>query len=244
MNNLVILSGSNGRVGSYLKKGFLEYDFNVAALKHDGTYAKYSLPSKMEVNAYKRILVIHSGQPSAPRSILERKRYMRSTYELIRDSIDHGYEFIFLSSLSAHDSNRSNYSREKIRLEKEVLNFGGAVVKLGLVTGIENSFSEKIKIIEKCLSMLGLKFLLTNANVIQTGPEELDVLIGRLAKESLSSRHAIYCEHSILVNKNLGVIRGSIRKVILDFLWVLSSLGSRRSDALLNFFEGMKVSKS
>lgn len=244
MNNIVILSGSNGRVGSYLKKGFLGHGFDVAALQHDELYTRYSLPSESEVSAYKRILVIHSGQPSAPRSILARKRYIRSTSELIRDSNIRGYEFVFISTMSAHEGNRSNYSKEKRKLEKEVLKHSGSVVKFGLVTGVENSFSATLQKIETFLSLLGLNFLLTNANIFKTGPQELDVFIRNLAKGPLPSQYDFYYANEVFVDNDLGVIRGSIRRIILAFLWLSSSLGSGHSDALLNLFDGMKVIKS
>jgi hypothetical protein len=241
MRTVVFLTGGRGKVGSYLKNSLQQTGIDVRFLDHKDSYSKYILPEESVTSCYDRVIILHSGQPSAPRSRLERKRYLSSSSELIKSSKIRGYEFLFISSLSAHQYNRSNYSQEKLFLEKLTKQNGGAVVKFGLITDIEESLIKKVDKIEKLLSFFGVGYLVGTTKLYFTGTKDLDLFVRDLSDVAHSSLLQSYFELHVGNNSDLGLIRTFIKSSFSYVLWVFSSLGSGRSDALLSLIDGMQA---
>lgn len=239
--DLILITGLGGRVGFELAKVFKEDGFEVEPLLHNSIYSEYLLPPVSEFSNYGNVYIVHSGQPNAPRGRLHRKRYLSATKNLIEDSGCRKIKFVFISSLSAHNGNRSNYSKDKMYLEKLTVYNSGSVIKLGVVSEIADSFTFRLLKIQKLLSYIRLDFLITSAPMYYTPAHSLN----RVSK-FLKSGGSWGCVESIFeggyrAETKRNFFEEVIKNAVVFILIFLSKSGSGRADAFLSLIDGMKA---
>lgn len=240
--DLILLTGSRGRVGSLLTE-ILERDgFKVIPVDHDSLYSKYILPTLSEVSDFNRIFVLHSGQPNAPRTRSQRKNYLIASVGLMEEANSKRFDFVFISSLSAHPSNRSHYSRDKLKLEKSTKNFSGKIIKLGIVTEIPHSYEIDIQRIQSSVSRFRLDFLFSSTSFYFTRGASLDNVSEFLLDSDPNSGTRCYFDsEEYLGTKASNIWTRLIANLAKFFIFSLSRLGISRADALLNLMEGMRI---
>jgi hypothetical protein len=152
MNKRYLLTGSNGAVGILFFETLKHLGKPVQSLLRDGDTDSWSLNWSQLFFEHKNslvpadLVVIHLAIPPQPRSSKVMDRYIQNTLELAADVRKANGEFWFVSSLSAYQGNPSLYSQHKCLLEKDILDFGGNVLKLGLVTSdVANSSFQRIR---------------------------------------------------------------------------------------------------
>jgi len=241
MKNLILMTGMRGRVGLELAKTFNDAGFEVVPLLNDSTYSQYFLPNASDLSNYKNVFVVHSGQPNAPRSRLQRRRYLLASKNLIEESKSRNIKFVFISSLSAHNDNQSNYSKEKLFLEKLTEYNSGSVIKLGVVTGIAESYTFRISNIQKILSYVGLDYLITSVPMYFTSVELLGNISTFLQNEDSWGGVKSVFDDGTKTEMTLGFFKDSFRNALVLFLLLLSKSGSGRADALLSLIAGMRA---
>ena len=238
---LILLTGSHGRVGLHLSKSFEEVGFEVRPISHTQDYSKYYLPGSLDLSSYSEVFIVHSGQPSAPRTRLQRITYLSATRDLIEQANTKSINFVLVSSLSAHGGNRSNYSKEKRLLEEFTIVNSGLVIKLGLVTGLSNGFDVKIKEIMIFLSFFRLSFIIAHSPVYYTKRDSLMNVASDLDKFGTDGEVRIYIDSEFQPLPEINVFLSTFRQVVASLLNFLSKLGSGRADALLSVMDGMKL---
>jgi hypothetical protein len=232
-----------GRVGFELSKAFEAIGFEVRPMNHNLDYSKYILPSFSEIATYSDVVVVHSGQPNAPRKRAERIRYLSASRDLIEESRINSLGFVFISSLTAHQANRSNYSRDKQYLEELTIANSGLVVKLGIVSGLKNSYDLKIKEMQTMLSFLRLSFLLTSSTIYYTNVNSLMRVALDLDSLPFYEGYRVYIDAESHPVTKLNVFESSLRQLIGDTLTLLSKAGSGNADVLVGLLDGMSAPK-
>ena len=239
--DLVLITGSQGKVGFELAKYLKESGFEVQPILHDSIYSEYFLPSSSNMLDYDSIFIVHSGQPNAPRSRLQRKRYLSATKNLIEESKIRKIKFVYISSLSAHGSNRSNYARDKLYLEGLTIHNSGTVIKLGLVTGVVGSYTSRILHIKRILSLIRLDFLITSAPTYYTPVNSLsEVSVILQSRDSWGGVKGIF-QGTAQTQADLGYFRESVRNIVIFMLFSFTKLGFGSADAFLSLIDGMEV---
>jgi hypothetical protein len=239
--DLILITGLRGKVGLELAKTFKEDGFEVIPLSHDSIYSKYLLPDSSMLAKYNRVFIVHSGQPNAPRSRLQRKRYLFATKSLIEESKSRQIRFVFISSLSAHDGNRSNYSKDKLFLERLTIFNSGVVIKLGLVSGISGSYTFRLQKIQKLLSYLWLDFLISSTPMYYTPVGYLRNVSKLLHKgESWPAVYSIF-DYGVQNEMERGILKEFIQNSMGFLLVFFSKVGSGNADAFLSLIDGMKA---
>ena len=106
-------------------------------------------------------LVIHAANPKAPRSKAVIKQFVKNTNELLEISSKNKFQILFISTLSIHPWNFSDYSKYKSEIEKKFLTFGGSAVRLGLLKSddLDSTYQRLFELIEKSKIMqIALRF--------------------------------------------------------------------------------------
>ena len=241
MRDLILITGSSGKVGSILVRNFRKHGFEVVLLGHDSLYSNYLIPDDIEISSFRRIIVVHSGQPKAPRSTSTRIRYLQASFDLIKQTSKLGLKFIYISSLSAHANNRSNYSKEKMAVENFSLMNDGVVIKLGILTGAPGNYADKLAKVRKYVAYSGLDFLLHDSLFINTSILDLERLATDISEGKLIRGTFSYSEPAPIQSHKNNPLQELIRLVLRGILIVFSYFGSGRSDAVLSLIDGMKV---
>ncbi len=237
---LILLTGMRGRVGFELSKAFEAIGFEVRPMNHNLNYSKYQLPSCSELSQYENVIVVHSGQPNAPRKRADRIRYISATRDLIEESHINSFRFIFVSSLSAHESNRSNYSRDKQCLEELTIANSGSVVKLGIVSGLKNGHDLKIEKMQKMFTFFRLSFLLSSSTIYFTNLNSLKNIALDLNRLDFYEGYRVYVDTEFHPATELSVFELSLKRLIVNALSLLSKVGSGKADVLLSLMDGMR----
>jgi hypothetical protein len=232
-----------GRVGFELSKELEAIGFEVRSVNHNSDYSKYLLPSFSELSNYSDVVVIHSGQPNAPRKRAERVRYLSASRDLIEESRVNSLGFVFVSSLTAHQANRSNYSRDKQYLEELTIANSGLVVKLGIVSGLKNSYDLKIAKLQTVLSFLRLSFLLNSSTIYFTNVNSLKRVALDLVRLHFQKGYRVYIDAEFHPVAKLSVFESSLRRLIANTLSLLSKAGSGKADVLVGLMDGMSAPK-
>ena len=148
MNKHYFLTGSSGAVGNLFNETLKQLGKPVQFLLREEGCNSWSLSwsqlffEYITSTAPTNLVVIHLAIPPQPRNAKVMDRYIQNTLELAENVRKVNGEFWFVSSLSAHEGNPSFYSQHKCLVEKKVLDFGGNVLRLGLVTSdaVNSSF--------------------------------------------------------------------------------------------------------
>lgn len=239
--DLILITGSQGKVGFELANSLKEAGFEVQPILHNSIYSKYFLPTSSNMLDYDSIFIVHSGQPNAPRSRLQRKRYLSATKDLIEESKSRKIKFVFISSLSAHSGNRSNYARDKLYLEGLTIHNSGTVVKLGLVSGVDGSYASRILQIKKILSLIRLDFLISSAPTYYTSVNSLsEVSLILQNEDSWGGIKGIF-QCTAQAQTDLGYFRENVRNIVIFLLFSFSKFGFGSADAFLSLIDGMEV---
>jgi|LauGreSBDMM110SN_4_FD.fasta_scaffold25101_2 dTDP-4-dehydrorhamnose reductase len=241
MKDLILITGGNGIVGQILIKSFNKSHFDILHLHHSRNYSNYSLPKLTDMNKYERITVIHSGQPKAPRSLIERVNYKKASCRLFKESIEKNFSVIFVSSMSAHNGNLSYYSKDKKYLENMVINYGGCVIRLGLVESkLSSSPYFKVKKLYKQLNAIGLTNLVNFNSYEITKAQDLSDFISFSEISKLKGYLNIASSSFELKDINSFKLSKKTFCAFRILLVILSRLNLGRADAFLNLSAGMR----
>lgn len=238
---LVLLTGSQGRVGFELLKSFKQIGFDVIPISHSVNYSKYHLPSFSSLSDYTEIFIVHSGQPNAPRTRSTRIKYLSATKDLIEDCSKRSLSFVLISSLSVHEDNRSNYSRDKQYLEELTAANSGLIIKLGLVSGLTNGFDVTIARMRNFLAGFHLSFILTSSIFYYTNRSTMMNVALDLDKFGTEGRSRTYFDTEFYPLTELNPLLRIVHRSISTSLSLMSKLGSGSADALLTIMDGMKL---
>ena len=161
---------------------------------------------------------------------------------MIEETNSRNFDFVFISSLSAHTNNRSNYSRDKLELERLTTHTCGKVIKLGIVTEIPLSHENRIRKIQGILSRLRLDFLFSSADLYFTrGATLKGVSVFLRDFESKGETRSYFDPEAPAGIMVRSFWMKSLRDGVAFFLLLLSRLGMGQADALLNIMEGMRI---
>jgi hypothetical protein len=242
---ILLITGRNGQVGQSAWNHFCNNGWTCIEVPHTLDYRRYIIP---ELDSEERVVLLHSGQPKAPRSRMERLRYISSTKQLLLDAKLKDIEIFFVSSLSAHGGNRSHYSKDKKCLEKATLKFNGSVLKLGLVESHASSspYSRLIRLYE-LLSKIRVASLIPVDAYFVSELREINKLYDLILQSSCLSQ-TFHVQNSllsdVLVNRDILISRelAPMISTSIKFPLVLFSiLGSGVADLALNLISGMAV---
>ena len=157
---LVVITGANGFIGSYLCDYFLENGFQVRELSHKMMVERknsslssliYRLSDAIEPKCFEDAdYVIHCAWQTFKGNKLIDEENIKGTLKL-RDycrSINLK-KFVFISSMSAHENAMSYYGKTKFILENQFEHDNELVIKPGLVLGHGGLFQKIEEFIKK-----------------------------------------------------------------------------------------------
>ena len=156
MNKHYFITGSNGTVGKLVTQLLIQLGKPVLTVNRSPDSNSWSdswsqLIRNLDDTAnLTDLIVIHLAIPPQPRNRTVLEKYVLNTLELAVKVHAMGGEFWFVSSLSAHSGNPSLYAQHKKSLERKILDLGGNVLSLGLVTsGDSKSSFQRLKKLSK-----------------------------------------------------------------------------------------------
>jgi len=145
-----VITGANGFIGSYLVRFLRKQGHDVVEWVREpksDDQVSYNLINPNQVPDLKNIdVLIHTAfvaydkrqQPNALAININ------GTLALEQRCIEHGVQFIFLSSLSAHEQAVSKYGQQKLTIEHRLSPNQVLVLKLGLVIGNGGLFKRMV----------------------------------------------------------------------------------------------------
>jgi nucleoside-diphosphate-sugar epimerase len=146
----IAITGSNGFIGKELVSYFLSNSHEVVLLQRKQpqgmpvgvSYQPYHLEgSEVQPNLDKVDALIHTAYMPFAKGNDSSEKNIGATMALYNLCVSKGIQFVFLSSMSAHENALSEYGRHKYQLEKELDGGKCLILKLGLVIGKEGLFS-------------------------------------------------------------------------------------------------------
>jgi NADH dehydrogenase len=157
----IAITGSNGFIGSALVQHFLSKGNEVILLQRKkpkklparATYIHFDLHDEFLLDNHISSLdvIIHTAFIPEKGGNNSSEKNISGTVELQRLAIKCNAQFIFLSSLSAHEEALSAYGKHKFELEDYIAPSYSLVLKLGLVTGNKGLYSRLKKVAQKSL---------------------------------------------------------------------------------------------
>ena len=112
-------------------------------------------------------------------------------------------QFVFISSMAAHDAARSVYGRTKLEVEKELLRRGGeraAVVKPGTVIG-DGGLVKSIQTLAAKLPALPLFYATKNRRLQTVWIDDLTDAIGKIVERTLAGEFAVADETGVTIRE-------------------------------------------
>ena len=159
MRKVISITGSNGFIGSNLKKYFLSLGYHINCLvrkipeylEQDVTYVLYHLEKPIYEAIFPEADIVFHCAFMAYSKTSKRANEINisGAQNLIRICRDKNMKIVFFSSLSAHNESGSNYGRNKLFLEGLFDPTRDLVLKLGLVMGDGGIFASMEQIIRK-----------------------------------------------------------------------------------------------
>lgn len=241
----LLITGRNGQVGNLFANFFIEKGWACLEVAHTPCYSSYIIP---KLGSQERIVLIHSGQPNAPRSRLQRKRYLESSEKLFMDASLESLEVYFISSLSAHKGNLSHYSKDKRSLETKILALNGNILRLGLLESYEReSVYSKLIRVYSLLSKIKLGWLIPVNSYFISQQKDIKSIC-ELILQSPQSAKIFQVQSSLLCDSLLkeGIkpspeLSDTLVLFVKLPLILLSRVGSGVADLALNLISGMAI---
>lgn len=158
----IAITGGSGSLGTFLKSiektnKHCFYQLERSSLNNSWNDSFETLLES--INDCK--LLIHAANPKAPRTKDDIYQFLSNSSELIDKCKAENIKVIFISSLNNHSRNYSEYAKYKSFLEKEVLNIGGYVVRLGHFDSEDNgsSFAKMNDLIDRHFLLRALLYM-------------------------------------------------------------------------------------
>ena len=136
------VTGANGYLGSQLvkslrAKGYLVYALSRKEPQNKETEIFYKLGQEVDPAQISRLdTIIHCAYDFTIKEPLENHRVnVEGSLSLLRQASMYHIRFIFISSMSAFSGCKSQYGKNKLEVEHEVLIQKGAVIRPGLIYG-------------------------------------------------------------------------------------------------------------
>ena len=198
-NKHIAITGSNGFIGSEIKKHLLKKGYklsclqrNIPAQKEKGvTYIKYELSNKNALHKLEDVThIIHTAyQAYNIKSINADSTNIIGTSALIEYAKLKNIPITFLSTLSAHSKAKSHYGLNKLYLEGLFNLEKDCILKLGLVIGSKGLFSKIKEIINKALF---IPLIGGGKQPIQTiGITDLHIVIENIISKNIKGRYNV-----------------------------------------------------
>jgi nucleoside-diphosphate-sugar epimerase len=156
---VIIITGANGFIGSYLVDYFLEQNFQITALVQEIPeqiiptlkYQKFDLNDEIPEEPFSDAdYLIHCAYVAADIDINAMKINIAGTKRLLELARKHNLKkFVFISSFSAHEKAVSAYGKSKFETEKLFDPERDLVLKPGLVVGNGGLFQKIATLIQK-----------------------------------------------------------------------------------------------
>lgn len=154
------ITGSNGFIGSELVKYFVSQGNEVVlyqrrkpeTLQPNTSFVHFDLNdtstvpdvSKLDVLIHTAFVLYEKGNESS-------KKNVEQTLALSEACTKHNVQFVFFSTLSAHETALSEYGKHKYELEQKLDKSKVLILKLGLVIGAEGLYSRIKNIVAKSI---------------------------------------------------------------------------------------------
>lgn len=140
MNNKVLLTGSNGYLGSHIKRALLKSGFEVITLGRSDADILWSLESSLVKEISGATTLIHCAWDMKISCESENYRInVEGTKNLVNSCISLGVsKIIFISTTSAYEGTQSVYGQTKFEIEKWLEQFQAIIVRPGLLWGSES----------------------------------------------------------------------------------------------------------
>lgn len=139
----VLVSGGGGTLGKILAEKLKQKGVENRALNRSVGYQndlKSAIVASFSQNTV-RFVAVFAGIPPQPRSKRDWKFHRKDCQELFSLCQENKVPFFYVSSLSAHDSNRSSYSSWKRLIEKDALKSGGKIARFGIIQSSDSKSS-------------------------------------------------------------------------------------------------------
>lgn len=160
------ITGSNGFIGSELVKHFVLQENEVVlyqrrkpeTIQANTSFVHFDLNDVTTVPDVSKLdVLIHTAFMPFEKGNNSSKKNVEKTFALSEACIKHNVQFVFFSTLSAHETALSEYGRHKYELEKKLDSSKVLILKLGLVIGEEGLYSRIKNIVtkSKIIPMIG-----------------------------------------------------------------------------------------
>lgn len=158
---MIFVAGTSGTVGRIVSEFFTSRGIEFKTIKrephHSHSLIKLISQESEKLSRGNSNIIIYLGLPQQPRSSETWDNHVLEVEKILDIAVSRGFVFVFASSLSAHQGNKSIYSGRKLELEKLVLSRGGRVVRFGVVeSDRSDSTFAAIKRILPILDLLSL----------------------------------------------------------------------------------------
>lgn len=247
----IAIYGQGGFIGSEIEKNFLRRNQKVNILSRRPGTDVFGLQefSKNSFNNYDSVIFLAHDYD------LKAKTFKDVLIEIELNLQRDETKFLYLSTLSAHDGNRSRYSRQKLILEDLFLKYGHVVLRSGIIIEAESSTKLRAKF-QLLVFFKYLPFRLTDkkarAEYFLTDLKYLSQIIIDVIIHRKHQNGNIYTVGPIGIESLLALLGGKVYlwKMPLNlsaFKKFLQSLApllgeSRIFDKVLNLISGMSNS--
>jgi hypothetical protein len=244
----ILLTGASGVVGTDLTILLESKNHKVIPMLRCSSSGKY-LVSQDDLQSTD--LVIHAGVPSHPRISKKRKEYFSNSIELLEKVRKANASLIFISSHSSRVDNFSQYSRDKHFLEKQVLEMGFSVLRIGVFASSDDL---KPSLVVRFVNFFGSSVLHNYfQNLPTTNSENIASSVQAIHNHEhkfwncfsvLNSKHFLEGNEVSILNSNclraVNFIEFNQKQWLINFVNLLNKLTFSLIDPLINLLYDLK----
>lgn len=140
----IIITGASGFIGSkltdiFIKNSYIVYAYDLVNNLNKNTniiFTKYNINEQIEEAPFKEVdTIIHCAYIKDKDDKNSYKKNINGSKQLIEITRKHNVNFVFLTSMSAHDKAESQYGKSKYIIEKHLDETKDLIIRPGLVIG-------------------------------------------------------------------------------------------------------------